>query len=96
MVNATKDMIKRGELGDLVGISVLWAMYKPSEYFTVGEWRKKKGGGPILINTIHEADDLRYFSLEALPVNTLPKQVERIHDALLPDLQPVFRTQSQP
>jgi len=61
MVNATKEMIKKGELGDLVGISVLWAMYKPSEYFVAGEWRKKKGGGPILINTIHEIDDLRYM-----------------------------------
>ncbi|MCK4858862.1 MAG: Gfo/Idh/MocA family oxidoreductase, partial [candidate division Zixibacteria bacterium] len=61
MVNATKEMIKKGELGDLVGISVLWAMYKPSEYFVAGEWRKKKGGGPVLINTIHEIDDLRYM-----------------------------------
>jgi predicted dehydrogenase len=61
MVNATKEMIARGDLGDIVGISVLWAMYKPSEYFVVGEWRKKKGGGPILINTIHEMDDLRYI-----------------------------------
>jgi predicted dehydrogenase len=61
MVNATKEMIKSGELGDIAGISVLWSMYKPSEYFEVGEWRKRKGGGPILINTIHEMDDLRYM-----------------------------------
>ena len=61
MVNATKGMIERGELGDIVGISVLWAMYKPAEYFVVGQWRRKKGGGPILINTIHEMDDLRYM-----------------------------------
>jgi predicted dehydrogenase len=61
MVNATKKMIEEGELGDIVGISVLWAMYKPTEYFTAGPWRRKKGGGPILINTIHEMDDLRYM-----------------------------------
>jgi predicted dehydrogenase len=62
MVNATREMIARGDLGDMVGISVLWAMYKPREYFVAGEWRKKKGGGgPILINTIHEMDDLRYM-----------------------------------
>ena len=61
MVVATRDMIRNGELGDIVGISVLWSMYKPSEYFVAGDWRKKKGGGPILINTIHEIDNLRYM-----------------------------------
>jgi predicted dehydrogenase len=61
MVVATRELIRNGELGDMVGISVLWSMYKPSEYFVAGEWRKKKGGGPLLINTIHEIDDLRYM-----------------------------------
>lgn len=51
-------------------------------------------GGELTLTD--EADDLRYFSLGALPVNTLPKQVERIQDALLPDLQPVFRVQTAP
>ncbi|TFG61858.1 MAG: Gfo/Idh/MocA family oxidoreductase, partial [Spirochaetales bacterium] len=61
MVTATRELIRNGELGDMVGISVLWSMYKPDEYFVAGEWRKKKGGGPILINTIHEVDNLRYM-----------------------------------
>jgi predicted dehydrogenase len=61
MVVATRDMIRNGELGDIVGISVLWSMYKPREYFVAGDWRKKRGGGPILINTIHEIDNLRYM-----------------------------------
>jgi predicted dehydrogenase len=60
MVVATREMIRKGELGDIVGISVLWCMYKPSEYFVAGPWRKRKGGGPVLINTIHEIDNLRY------------------------------------
>jgi predicted dehydrogenase len=61
MVVATRDMVRNGELGDIVGISVLWCMYKPTEYFVAGPWRKEKGGGPILINTIHEVDNLRYI-----------------------------------
>jgi predicted dehydrogenase len=60
MVVATREMIRNGELGDIVGISILWCMYKPSEYFVVGPWRKRKGGGPVLINMIHEIDILRY------------------------------------
>ncbi len=61
-INAIKDMIAGGELGSLVGVSILWCMYKPAQYFIDGPWRKTKGsGGPILINTIHEVDNLRYI-----------------------------------
>ena len=60
LINAARGMIRAGELGNLVGVSVLWCMYKPSEYFVAGAWRRQKGGGPILINTIHEIDNLRY------------------------------------
>ncbi len=59
-INAARDTIRSGGLGSLVGVSVLWCMYKPSEYFVAGDWRRRKGGGPILINTIHEIDNLRY------------------------------------
>jgi len=61
MIVATREMVRSGELGDIVGISILWCMHKPSEYFVAGPWRKQKGGGPILINTIHEIDNLRYI-----------------------------------
>ncbi len=61
LINAARDAVRSGELGTLVAVSVLWCMYKPSEYFREGgEWRRRRGGGPILINTIHEIDNLRY------------------------------------
>ncbi|MDD5727876.1 MAG: Gfo/Idh/MocA family oxidoreductase [Victivallales bacterium] len=61
MIVKTKEMIANGEFGNIMGISILWCMYKPSEYFVAGPWRKQKGGGPILINMIHEIDNLRYM-----------------------------------
>jgi predicted dehydrogenase len=60
-IDKVRELLQGGELGELVGVSVLWCMYKPSGYFTAGAWRKGKGGGPILINTIHEIDLLRYL-----------------------------------
>ncbi len=61
MIVAMRDIIQSGELGQLIAVSVLWGMYKPSEYFAEAPWRKDIGGGPILINTIHEIDNLRFI-----------------------------------
>ena len=43
-----------------------------------------------------EADESRYFQVSAVPSNTIPKQVERIHDAIGGSTQPIFRTQAGP
>ena len=40
-----------------------------------------------------EADQSRYFKLDKLPENTIPKHVERIWDAVEDMKQPVFRWQ---
>lgn len=61
LIEAAREIIQSGELGSIVGLSGLWSMYKPDEYFEAGPWRKQKGGGPILINAIHEIDDLRHM-----------------------------------
>jgi predicted dehydrogenase len=59
-INAVREMIQCGKIGKLVGVAIVWSMYKPDEYFDLA-WRKMKGGGPILINMIHEIDNLRYL-----------------------------------
>jgi ADP-ribose pyrophosphatase YjhB (NUDIX family) len=43
-----------------------------------------------------ESDDTRYFGIDNIPSNTLPRQVERIHDALNLTPQPVFRRHTAP
>ncbi len=47
-------------------------------------------GEPTLSN---EADDIQYFSVDALPENISQKQVERIKDALAEYSEPVLRIQ---
>lgn len=59
LIQATRAMIQRGDLGRLVAVSVLWALQKPDAYYDV-QWRTQPGGGPVLINTIHDIDNLRF------------------------------------
>ena len=54
-----RDFIESGKLGDLVGVQASYAIAKPYAYYDV-EWHTKKGGGPFLINAIHDIDDLNY------------------------------------
>lgn len=54
-----KEIIESKKIGELVGIQSRYAIAKPHEYFDV-EWRTKKGAGPLLINAIHDFDDLNF------------------------------------
>jgi predicted dehydrogenase len=53
-------LIRAGELGEVLLVSGLWATLKPFGYFET-PWRRQPGGGPVLINLIHEIDMLRYL-----------------------------------
>ena len=57
-IQQTKRIVDNGVLGQLVGVSGIWATRKPDSYFEP-EWRKKRTSGPVLINLIHEMDIFR-------------------------------------
>jgi predicted dehydrogenase len=59
-IEAAKKIIERGELGTISAVNVLWATLKPDSYFDA-DWRRESGGGPLLINLIHDIDNLRYL-----------------------------------
>lgn len=62
LVEAAREIVTGGELGSLVGVTITWALLKPAPYYEGPlSWRKEKNGGPILINLIHEIDNLRYI-----------------------------------
>jgi predicted dehydrogenase len=52
------EIIASGGIGRVVAANGLWLSHKPEPYFDI-TWRKEPGGGPVLINAIHDIDCLR-------------------------------------
>ena len=76
LIRRAREIVQSGELGQLVGISMLWALMKPDNYFEVA-WRSQKGGGPILINIIHEMDNLRFICGDVAEINARARRLVR-------------------
>lgn len=76
-LRAAREMISTGRLGRLVGATILWATRKPDPYFAAAEWRRQPGGGPVLINVIHDIDNLRFLAGEIASITGLTSSAVR-------------------
>lgn len=76
LIEKARDIVQGGALGRLAAVSALWLLQKPREYFDVA-WRREAGGGPLLINCIHDIDDLRYICGEIVEARALASNAVR-------------------
>src|SRR3954453_22558409 len=54
-----REIVRSGKLGTVVAVTGTALFHKPDDYFDVGDgWRRQPGGGPILLNLIHEMNNL--------------------------------------
>jgi predicted dehydrogenase len=60
MVETARRIVQSGGIGRLAAVSAFFMTTKPQDYFQV-TWRTQPGGGPVLINLIHDVDNLRYI-----------------------------------
>ncbi len=59
-IREARRVVQEGVLGDLVVVNGMCLFNKPDDYFNAA-WRRSEGGGPLLINLIHDIDTLRFI-----------------------------------
>lgn len=72
-----KQVVDSGAIGRVVAITGTALFLKPDHYFAEGPWRTQPGGGPILINLIHEVHNLRMLAGEIVAVQALASNAVR-------------------
>ncbi len=77
-IAVTRRLIDDGGLGRLAAVSVQWAVRKPDAYFDQA-WRLGTGGGPVMINMIHDIDLLRHLCGEIVGVTAETGSEQRGH-----------------
>jgi predicted dehydrogenase len=71
------EVIASGLLGPIVSVMGSAVFYKPDNYFDEAPWRRQPGGGPILINMIHEVGSLRRMVGEITAVQAFTSSATR-------------------
>ena len=72
-------VVQSGRLGPIVAVIGAALFYKPDDYFDQAPWRREPGGGPILLNMIHEVGNLRAMVGEIVAVQAFASNATRKH-----------------
>lgn len=60
LLEAAREVVASGRLGRVLAVNLTCLLRKPDSYFAMA-WRREPGGGPVLINLVHEIDTLRFL-----------------------------------
>lgn len=78
LVRRAQEVIREGKLGRLTAVSSLWMVRKPDSYYDI-PWRREAGGGPVLINFIHDIDLMRFMCGEIESIQSMTSNATRGH-----------------
>jgi len=76
ILEAARAALAEGRIGRPVAIHLNWLIRKPDSYFEV-PWRGQPGGGPVIINLVHELDALRFVVGEIVAVQAMTAKAVR-------------------
>lgn len=77
IMERAREIVRRGTLGRVVAVQGSAMFFKPDAYFEEAPWRRRPGGGPILINLVHEIDNLRILCGEIAAVQAFASNAVR-------------------
>ena len=80
LLSTAQEFLNSKKFGNMVVVQGSALFYKPPEYFAAGPWRTKPGGGPILLNLIHEIGILRHLCGEIKKVSAFESRNTRGFD----------------
>ena len=79
-LQAAREFVLSPQFGQPVALQGSALFYKPSDYFSAAPWRAQSGGGPVLINLIHEVGLWRSLFGEIASVSALLSSSTRQFD----------------
>ena len=79
IVRKAREIVQADLLGRLTAISATFLVRKPDDYFETA-WRIEPGGGPVLINLIHDIDSLRFIAGDIAGVQSMTSNAQRGHN----------------
>lgn len=77
LMEQARQIIDTGRLGSIVAVAGSAMFFKPDEYFDDSPWRREIGGGPILLNLIHEVHNLRMLCGDIVAVQAFASHATR-------------------
>lgn len=78
ILKTAREIVRCGRLGRLTSVVATCLIRKPEGYFDVA-WRTAPGGGPVLINLVHDIDNLRFVCGDIVAVQALASSAARGH-----------------
>lgn len=77
IMRKAREVVDSGQLGALVAVMGSATFLKPDHYFNEAPWRRELGGGPILLNMIHEVHNLRMLCGDIVAVQAFASHATR-------------------
>jgi predicted dehydrogenase len=77
IIERAVEVVRSGALGRVVVVTGSALFCKPDRYFDDGPWRREPGGGPILLNLIHDVHNLRLLAGEIVAVQAFASNAVR-------------------